>query len=270
MSPKFSTVGIVYSDASDSGFGGYLVKCGREKRFWFVDCGANVREFHFVKFVRPSLVPKLTGSSVKWFTDNQNGPRILTCGSRKTHLQSEALDIYNICVNNGISIEMEWITRNQNEQADYLSGLYDPDLFLVSLRTIDEVWASHTVDRFANILNSKLPRFNSRYWNPGSEDIDCFVNWQGENNYVCPPISLIPRVVLHMKNCRAVGTLIVPLWLSAPFWPMLIADGINFKDFVISFMDIPSSKEFFTPGFCNSIFGNQDLSFRVLALRVQF
>ena len=28
MSPKSSAVGVVYSDASDSGFGGYLVQCG--------------------------------------------------------------------------------------------------------------------------------------------------------------------------------------------------------------------------------------------------
>ena len=106
------------------------------------------------------------------------------------------------------------------------------------------------MDRFSNFLNSKLPRFNSRYWNPGSEDIDCFVlNRKGENNYVCPPISLIPRVILHMKNFLAVGTLIVPLWLSAPLWPMLTVDGIPFKDFVISFMDIPTTKEFVTLGF---------------------
>ena len=64
--------------------------------------------------------------------------------------------------------------------------------------------------------------------------------------------------------------MIVPLWLSASFWPVLTVDGIHSKDFVISFMDIPTTKEFFTPGFCNSIFGNQDLSFQVLALRVQF
>ena len=50
---------------------------------------------------------------------------------------------------------------------------------------------------------------------------------------------------------------------------MLTVDDVNFKDFVVSFMDIPTSKECFTPGFCNSIFGNEDLSFRVLALRVK-
>ena len=144
-------VGIVYSDASDSGFGGYLVQCGRENvsGSWTVGQMAGsstLREILAVKLVLLSLVPKLTGSSAKWFTDNQNVPRILTCGSRKTHLRSEALDIYHICVNNGISIEMEWIPRNQNEQADYLSRFYDPDdwgLSLVSFRTIDEVWGPH-------------------------------------------------------------------------------------------------------------------------------
>ena len=50
----------------------------------------------------------------------------------------------------------------------------------------------------------------------------------------------------------ASGTLIVPLWHSTPFWPMICADGVNFSDFIINWMDIPSSKEAFTPDRCNS------------------
>ena len=73
-----------------------------------------------------------------------------------------------------------------------------------------------------------------------------------------------------MRNCKASGTLVVPLWHSAPFWPMICADGVNFSNFIINWMDIPSSKEAFTPGRCNSIFGNEDLSFRMLALRIRF
>ena len=57
------------------------------------------------------------------------------------------------------------------------------------------------------------------------------MNWAGENNYVCPPICLIPRV-LH-SNCKALGTLIVPLWHSAPYWPMISAGGDKFSDFVV-------------------------------------
>ena len=279
MIAKSSTVGLVYSDASSSGFGGFSVQCGREcvAGSWTseeMSGSSTLREILAVKYVLLSLVSKLAGSSVKWFTDNQNVPRILSCGSGKSHLQREALSIFQICCSHSISIEMEWIPRDLNDQADFLSRIYDADdwgLCCESFSCLDAIWGPHSIDRFANHLNYKLPRFNSRFWNPGSEDIDTFVvDWKGENNYVCPPISLIPRVIIHMSNCCACGTLIVPLWLSAPFWPMLTYDGVHFRDFVTDYMDIPTYKECFTAGFCNSVFGNEDLGFRVLALRVDF
>ena len=239
-----------------------------------MSASSTLREILAVKYVLLSLVPKLAGSSIKWFTDNQNVPRILSCGSGKSHLQREALAIFHICCHSSISIEMEWIPRELNEQADFLSRIYDADDWGVSDATfscIDAVWGPHSIDRFANHLNHKLPRFNSRFWNPGCEDIDTFVvDWSGENNYVCPPISLIPRVLLHMANCCACGTLIVPLWYSAPFWPMLTCDGVSFRDFIVAFMDLPTRKDAFTCGLCNSVFGHEDLSFRMLALRVDF
>ena len=112
MSPKSSAVGVVYSDASDSGFGGYFVQCGVDlvSGVWSEDqmhSSSTFREILAVKFVFLSLVNQLSGMTVKWFTDNQNVPRIISCGSSKGHLQSEALSIFNICRNYGISIEME-------------------------------------------------------------------------------------------------------------------------------------------------------------------
>ena len=152
---------------------------------------------------------------------------------------------------------MEWIPRSQNDQADFLSRIYDPDDWGLSWDTfqnIDIVWGPHSFDRFANYLNAKLPRFNSRFWNLGSD-------WAGENNYVCSPICcLTPRVLLHMRICKASGTLIVPLWHSAPFWPMISAGGDKFSDFVVDWMDLPSLKEAFIPGRCNSVFGNENLN----------
>ena len=54
-----------------------------------------------------------------------------------------------------------------------------------------------------------------------AEGVDAFVtDWNGKNNYVCPPICVIHRVLLHMSNCKAQGALILPLWYSAPFWPI--------------------------------------------------
>lgn len=221
MSPKSSAVGVVYSDASDSG--GYFVQCGLDlvsgvSSHEEMGTSSTFREILAVKFVLLSLVNQLSGLTVKWFTDNQNVLSILSSGSSKGHLQSEALSIFNICCNHGILIEMEWIPRFQNDQADFLSRIYDADdwgLSPLSFYRIDLVWGPH---RFADHVNAKLPRFNSRFWNPGYEGIDAFVmNWAGENNYACPPICLILRVLLHMRNCKASGSLIVPLWDSAPF-----------------------------------------------------
>ena len=35
-----------------------------------------------------------------------------------------------------------------------------------------------------------------------------------------------------MHSTQAKGTLIVPYWLSAPFWPMIYPDGSNVDKFV--------------------------------------
>ena len=70
----------------------------------------------------------------------------------------------------------------------------------------------------ADFHNRQILRFNSRCWNPGAEAVDAFtVSWAGQNNWWCPPIALIPRVIGHAKVCKAVGTLVVPGWPSAPF-----------------------------------------------------
>ena len=49
---------------------------------------------------------------------------------------------------------------------------------------IDCFWGPHTVDRFASSYTTKIVRFNSRFWNPGTEAVDALtVDWGGENNY---------------------------------------------------------------------------------------
>ena len=92
-------------------------------------------------------------------------------------------------------------------------------------RHVDNIWGPHSVDRFAHSHNRK---FNTQilfsFWNPDSEGVDAFCfDWAGENNWLVPPVSLVPRVTRHLFvcTCRSMGTLIVPRWVSAPFWPML-------------------------------------------------
>ena len=68
-----------------------------------------------------SVASKLGNGRVRWFTDNQNVVRILTVGSGKEHLHKEAVKIFRLCMCQNIRLEPEWIPRERNELADYIS-----------------------------------------------------------------------------------------------------------------------------------------------------
>ena len=86
-----------------------------------------------------------------------------------------------------------------------------------------------TIDRMASRANTRLPRFNSvSAADPDSECFSAFgTNWSvsrvgpGEINYCFPPFSLIPRVLQHIRECRAKAVLVVPHWPSQFWWVKL-------------------------------------------------
>ena len=42
-----------------------------------------------------------------------------------------------------------------------------------------------------------------------------------KNNYLIPPIYLIPRVIAHIKRSSSKGVLVSPYWSSAAYWPLV-------------------------------------------------
>ena len=236
-----SAIRVVYTDASDTGYGGYTVEhgCQIAQGQWAATeavRSSTWRELRAVRLVLESLVSKLANERVHWFTDNQNVSRILLVGSRTAELQEEAFAIFSVAIANRINIEPEWIPRIKNQQADYLSRLIDHDDWKLdpnAFAALEQDWGPHSVDRFATFYNAQLPRFNSRFWNPGAEAMDAFTcDWHGEANWWCPPPYLIPRTIKHAQRTRACGTLIVPQWVSVPFWPILFPDGYTNAGFI--------------------------------------
>ena len=61
------------------------------------------------------------------------------------------------------------------------------------------------------------------------------MDWRGENNWLCPPVSLVVDVIKRARECRSVGTLIVPEWPSAFLWPLLKPFLPEFACFVLFF-----------------------------------
>ena len=212
-----SALKVVYTDASDTGYAGYTVQHGFHiaHGLWLpeeAEKSSTWREISAVRMVLEALKCKLSNERVCWFTDNQNVVRILMVDSRKPELQAKALAVFSISLSHHLHKEPEWVPRKNNETADYLSRIVDYDDWSLSrstFRDLDRQWGPHTVDRFASYYNTQLPRFNSRFWNPGSEAVDAFTcNWVADNNWLCPPVFLIPRVIQHARNCKAHGTLI--------------------------------------------------------------
>lgn len=78
-----------------------------------------------------------------------------------------------------------------------------------------------------------MERYRSRYRNPGCELVDAFtVTWSKENNWLFPPPYPIPHVVRLMSAGGEHGTLLVPQWPSAVWWPLLVEMTGSWRAFV--------------------------------------
>ena len=113
-----SVITISYSDASNSGYGGYVVELGPEIAHgqWSPAEARNSstwRELKAVHSVLLSFAGKLAGHRVKWFTDNQGIMYITQSGSRKEPLQEGALAIHSTCMthNNLLCIGLILLTN---------------------------------------------------------------------------------------------------------------------------------------------------------------
>lgn len=114
------------------------------------------KELTAVRNVLLSLLDFIKDKRLKWFTDNQNVVSIITKGSMKGHLQDISCDIYQSCLRHNISLDVEWVPRTQNENADFISRIIDSDDWSVSdyiFSLLNLRWGPHEIDWFASDHN---------------------------------------------------------------------------------------------------------------------
>ena len=75
---------------------------------------------------------------------------------------------------------------------------------------------------------------------------------------------MIGSTIRHLKFCKAVGTLVIPIWPSAYFWPLIFKD--NTPHFVKDFYVF----EPFYNSICNDSVFNGFAHFKTIALRIEF
>jgi hypothetical protein len=113
-----------------------------------------------------------------------------------------------------------------NTEADFYSKIFDYDDWEINqlvFNYLDQIWGPFSFDCFADNKNYKVAKFNSQFWTRGTEGVDAFAyDWSNDNNWLVPPIHYIPNVINHMLKYRCYGTLVVPKWKSALFWPCIV------------------------------------------------
>ena len=267
---------LVYSDASNVALGAYVVHTDNAvaHKMWSGSEATKSSTWREIKAVSVGLSAFgeiLKNKVVKWHSDSQAAIKIISVGSQVQVLQEIAMDIFSTCLKYSIKLIPEWVPRSDNQTADELSRIIDYDDWGTTSEFfifMNQLWGPYTVDRFANYENTKLPRFYSRFWSPGCENVDGLSqNWEMENNWLVPPVYLCPKVIVHAIKCKAVATLIVPKWKSAAFWPCIF-DGCNWKWFVQDVIEFDSRGVYQLGSNPNGLFGSDRFHSKVLAVRI--
>ena len=120
---------------------------------------SSYRELMAALLALRSFQSFIAEKKVTIFSDNQNVVRIVYNGSSVGHLQRISVDIFSFCMSNNVSFQAQWIPRAENQLADYLSRIVNPDHWSLSprlFRLIVDKWGPFHVDRMASQHNSSF------------------------------------------------------------------------------------------------------------------
>ena len=129
------------------------------------------------------------------------------------------LSIFELSRAHGFRIHISWRRRDEIQDADDVSKIRDHHNFGLrpcAARIVgDYLREDSWVDRFASVTNARCSRFNTRFLSAGAEATDALMqSWRDDLNFVCPPFSLIPRMLDKVEDEKAHALLVLPVWDS--------------------------------------------------------
>ena len=179
----------------------------------------------------------LSGRQVLLKTDSQVVFFIIKkAGSHVGSLHNLFKSVWWYCLAHDISIEANWIPREENEFADWYSKLIDSSDVQLNCQVFEmlaKIWGGFSIDLFASYNNYQMKPYFSLYWTPDTSGVNAY-NYEWLSGAWCnPPFNQISKVISHARFYGVEQMcLIVPLWTQATWWNKLIQDRRYFQPFV--------------------------------------
>jgi len=146
-----------------------------------------------------------------WLTDYANVASIAHPGGKVPELQDLAFRIFLVCVSSGILLELKWISRSVNSEADHLGRIIDLEDYTLQ----DDIFHMLDFEEDRTLLTAShavmmrsFPVSIPDFFNRALRLLMLFLqNWHFENNLeILPTVSQIARVIAHLRVCKAEGT----------------------------------------------------------------
>ena len=222
---------IMQSDASTLGWGAHLQgqRTGGQWTEEEAKAHINCLELKAAFLALQSFSTTISGTHVRLELDNTTAVSYINCmgGSHSKECNSLARQIWLWCIDNNIWVSAAHIPGSKNVEADRESRVFhdntewalSPDIF----QCVCGKMFLPQIDLFASRLNHKVQSYVAWRPDPKAVAVDAFtISWTNLSFYAFPPFSLITRVLQKIRDDSAEGLMVVPLWETQVWFPLLM------------------------------------------------
>lgn len=226
----------ITTDASTTGGWGAICRQTKVAGVWHQlnEDRIDLLELRAIRFGLENLPFSWQNANIRFRVDNTVAVSYINnFGGRIPHLDLEARLIWQILEQHRATAVAVYIPSRDNP-ADGLSRLITrsaaanldaewqlkPELFDALCQRFQFV---PDMDWFATAINTQLPRFAARFFEPAASEIDAFdVHWGSLKGYFFPPFCVLHRVIIKILQEQVPALVVHPRWPSQPWWPILV------------------------------------------------
>lgn len=221
----------IFSDASKTGWGAF---CNGKKAYghWTSkqsELHINQLELKAALLALKSFANDLTNREILLRIDNTTAMAYINKmgGVKVEYLHTDAEEFWNWCEERRLWVFAEYISSRENKEADTLSRIQNKDieweLADYAFREIQVRFGNPEIDLFASKNNTKCEIYCSWERDPDAFVTNAFtLSWSNLNFYAFPPFGIIAKVLQKIKNDKASGIVVVPLWSNQIWFPVFM------------------------------------------------